>query len=223
MYSKIVLAIPHATRVITTAWSDPEKIQQDADRWTDWDTDVMFFVEHPRIEVVIGSISRFDCDLERLMDDPLETEGRGILYTRSHSGAVRELDPKTRERLTAEWFAYRAKLSQAIAESTLLIDCHSFPSDIARDIDICIGVNDDARRPEEETIAMVVDHFTSLGYRTRVNEPYSNSITPESSISYHSLMIELNKQLYWNEVALRRIDRAADVCEDLKLLYERLL
>lgn len=223
MYQKIVLAIPHATRTILTKWDDQEKINQDADRWTDWHTDVMFSVMHPRIEAVLGTVSRFDCDLERLMDDPLEAEGRGILYTRSHSGALRELDHETRKRFMTEWYAYRDKLSRAIAQNTLLIDCHAFPRDIATEIDICIGVNDDASRPAEETIALVVDHFTSLGYRTSVNEPYSNSITPESSIPYHSLMIELNKQIYWDEVALKCIGRATDVRGDLKLLYEKLL
>ncbi len=223
MYQKIVLAIPHGTRTILTKWDNQEKINQDADRWTDWDTDIMFSVTHPRIEAVLGTVSRFDCDLERLMDDPLEAEGRGILYTRSHSGALRELGHETRKRFMAEWYAYRDKLSRAIAQNTLLIDCHSFPRDIATEIDICIGVNDDASRPSEETIALVVDHFTSGGYRTRVNEPYSNSITPESNVPYHSLMIELNKQIYWDDIALKCIERATEVRGHLTLLYEKLL
>ena len=77
----------------------------------------------------------------------------------------------------------------------LLVDCHSFPKDLS-DVDVCIGVNDDWSRPSDSLIDFAVDHFTSSGYSTSINAPYSNSISPETGFRYPSLMIELNKRTY---------------------------
>jgi N-formylglutamate amidohydrolase len=223
MYRKLVLAIPHATRRIDSEWSDAAKVAQDADRWTDWDTDKLFLVTHPQIQAVIGRISRFDCDLERLQNDPLEVAGQGILYTRSHSGAVRELDEPAKSRLMEHWRAYRRELADVLVDDSLLIDCHSFPSDIAPSIDVCIGVNEDCSKPNSDTIAMVLDYFERLGYRTRINVPFSNALTPETDAVYHSMMIELTKQVYWNERTLKPLDSAITLHNQLKQLYRKLL
>ena len=222
MYDKLVLAIAHSTRVINTAWSDPSLVGVDADRWTDWFTDKMFGAVHPQIEVVKGDVSRFDCDLERLKNDPLEAIGQGIFYTRSHSGATRLLDGETEASLLAHWISYQDRLSDALVGSSLLIDCHSFPADVY-DVDICVGFNDDTSKPDDSIIQLIVEHFKWYGYSVGVNVPYSNSITPPAPVEYHSVMIELNKRIYFNENDLKLKPFAYKVEHCISALYPKLL
>jgi N-formylglutamate amidohydrolase len=220
MYDKLVLAIPHSTRVINTVWSDPSSVGVDADRWTDWFTDKMFGAVNPQIEVVKGDVSRFDCDLERLKDDPLEAIGQGILYTRSHSGATRVIVDE--DVLLAHWRSYQDRLINALVNNALLIDCHSFPADVSN-VDICIGFNDDISKPGDSIIKAIVDHFKGYGYSVGVNTPYSNSITPPAAAEYHSVMIELNKRIYFNELELKLKPFAYKVEHCVGALYPKLL
>ena len=96
-----------------------------------------------------------------------------------------------------------SRLSSELIPDSLIIDCHSFPSDLA-DIDICIGYNDDASRPDQEMIDSVARLFDGAGFKVGLNNPYSNSITPKKPIDYKSLMIEVNKRCYMNERTLAR-------------------
>lgn len=119
----IILAIPHSTgHFDLSSWDKPELVMQDALNFTDWHTDRLFgYHDNPRIISVIGGVSRFDCDLERMINDPLEKIGQGILYTVSHSGAKRKLyppgfksginTPDTRL-LMSRWYSYRAQLAK---------------------------------------------------------------------------------------------------------------
>ena len=225
MYDRLILAIPHAVRRFRTElWSDRELVEGDADRWTDWYTDEMFAVEpaYERIVAVIGDVSRFDCDLERLMNDPLEEEGRGILYRVSHSGATRELTYVQKEAFLRHWTAYRARLAAALIPNSLLIDCHSFPSLVA-DVDICIGFNQDETRPATVTLQRLEQHFRKSGFSVGMNTPYSNSLAPEVGFPYQSVMIELNKRLYLCESRYQLLPAAEQVKQCLKNLYRQLL
>ncbi len=198
MYETLILAIPHATRTIHTEWSDNILISKDADRWTDWKTDIIFGYNHPQIKSVVGNVSRYDCDLERLELDPLETIGQGRIYTLSQSGARRQVSDDLRSSLIQLWEDYRLRLVEAIQGKTLILDCHSFPSDISN-VDICIGFNADASKPPDNVLTLLHDHFFNHGYKVEYNKPYSNSITPATDKIYHSVMIEVNKRLYWDE------------------------
>jgi N-formylglutamate amidohydrolase len=224
LFRKIILAIPHSVRRFNSSlWSDPATVDKDADRWTDWFTDDLF-AGRPlaNISAVIGQISRFDCDLERLMNDPLEDEGRGILYTRSHSGATRTLTKQQRDSLLQYWHAYREHIAQVTTPDSLLIDCHSFPNSEG-DVDICIGFNDDWSRPSPETLELVSQHFRHAGYSIGINDPYANSLAPDLGFEYKSIMIELNKRLYLNEIDYSLLPQAASVKKCLENLYCQLL
>lgn len=222
-FKKIVLAIPHATRNFDlTLWDDAARVSQDADRWTDWFTDQLFDWKHPHVVSVIGKVSRFDCDLERLEDDPLEAVGRGRFYTQSHSGARRSLSPEFIEFGLAQWTGYRNLLVDELRPGALLIDGHSFPSDV-HPVDICIGFNSDWSSPSKPMLAMVIDHFEQHGFSVGVNQPFSNSITPDAGFDYKSMMIELNKRIYMDETTLRLSIGALTVKRCLKSLYRKLL
>lgn len=228
MYDKLIIAIPHSTRKFDIkSWDKPDVVLRDSDEWTDWYTDIIFepSFDHPNISTVIGKVSRFDCDLERLIDDHLCKEGRGIIYTKSHSGAVRMLDDSVVASLMTKYYDYRDNIMNVIYSGNnhnLILDCHSFPSYIS-DYDICIGHNEDGSRPHSTAISMVTQYFKDLGYNVGINDPYANSITPSHPTShpckkecgYHSLMIELNKRLY-----LERLDSTPDLSTDVFETYK---
>lgn len=97
--------------------------------------------------------------------------------------------------------SYISRLACFIDKNTLLIDCHSFPSELS-DVDICIGFNDNNSKPKDEDIEYIKDLFSSHGYKVGINNPYSNSITPKSKFDYKSVMIEVNKRCYMDENTL---------------------
>lgn len=152
-------------------------------------------------------------------NDPLEAVGQGRVYRRF--GSLERIVPED-ELEFALWSygEHRERLVKALSAcgtEALLVDCHSFPEDLS-DVDVCIGVNDDWSRPDYHLIDSVLQHFTSRGYCTRMNSPYSNSMAPETGFRYKSLMIEVNKRNYLevgNEMSALRALMLRDSIEEL--------
>ena len=220
-YDNLVLHIPHAgiSGLDSTCWSDKLSLLNEVRRWTDWYTDVIFVpddVASLKIHSIIATNSRFVLD-KRLINDPLEKESQGIIYT-SFSGVHREVDVEEKKRLMIRYTAHQEELKSLLNEHSLLIDCHSFPSELS-DVDVCIGVNDDWSRPSDFVIGIVKEGFDRQGYKVRVNEPYSNSIAPVTNFIYSSLMIELNKRIYMNEDTLEITSGAKLVRNVLRQIY----
>ena len=222
---RIVLHIPHASPVLPFGRSGWEEgIEREIARWTDWYTDWLFASSarlDSRIVAVAYPFSRFFCDAERLEDDPLEAVGQGRVYRRF--GALERTVPEDElEFALRSYGEHRERLVKALSAcgpGTLLVDCHSFPEDLS-DVDVCIGVNDDWSRPDDALIQTAVGRFTSRGYSTRVNEPYSNSVSPETGFRYASLMIEVNKRSYlqgMSEMDMRKALSVRDCIEGLLL------
>ena len=84
-YQQIILHIPHSSPVFPIGYEDwSGGIDKDIIRWTDWFTDWLFSsaaVDNNHIIPVAFPFSRFFCDVERLIGDPLESVGQGIIYT----------------------------------------------------------------------------------------------------------------------------------------------
>ena len=193
-FSNIVLNIPHASKIIPiNTWES--SIDMMLHEWTDTKTDELFKGEFLQVKSVVFPVSRFFCDFERLVDDPLEEQGQGIFYTKFDK-AVRKKDKGVYDYAMTLYNNHKAFINSFINEGTLLIDCHSFPSHVAPNTDICIGFNEDWSKPSQELIDKVVNHFLSYGFNVDINNPYSNSITPKDSKDYKSLMIEVNKRNY---------------------------
>ena len=70
------------------------------------------------------------------------------------------------------------------------------------DVDICIGYNEDWSKPNKETIELAVNLFEDCGYKVGINEPYSNSETPECPFTYQSMMLEVKKKVYMEDGTL---------------------
>ncbi len=113
---------------------------------------------------------------------------------------------------------------------TLLIDCHSFSNlpnllndNPPSDIDICIGYNEDLTCPKRVTIGNIVQYFRSLGYKVGINKPFSNSKTFSVPVTYHSVMIEVNKRLYMDEQTIEKTEGFEKLKQDIQSLYGTLL
>ena len=174
--------------------------------------------------------------LERLMNDPLEARGLGFSYSRKVPTAdglsVRLRSFGTKEDAFDHYVDFHAEVAKRLFRSgnnTLLIDCHSFSqhpnllNPTPPDIDICIGFNDDETCPDETTIGIISQYFKSLGYKVGINEPFSNSMTFNVPICYHSLMIEVNKRLYMNEHTLEKTPVFYKLRQEIQGLFDLLI
>lgn len=224
-YKKIVLNIPHSSTFIpVNTWEGD--IEKEVQKWTDHKTDVIFSPKNDlksQVIPVIFPYSRFFCDAERLEHDPLEMEGQGIFYT-DFNGCHRPHRLLLEESAKLLWKSHQEILSSQIGnDDTLLIDCHSFPSELASDVDICLGWNNDTSKPSDALIEQIKGYFEGLGYRVGLNNPYSNSMTPNSPYYYQSVMIELNKRIYLNEKTGELLGSAYKLNHDINYLYENIL
>jgi N-formylglutamate amidohydrolase len=202
-YDNLVLNIPHSSidGIGQAKWNNKVALLSEVKRWTDWYTDLLFVPDkRDGIKTIIGDYSRFFVDVERLPNDPLEEIGQGILYEK-FNGLKRLIGVEERRGLMAYYLGYSKNLKEMLNEHSLLIDCHSFPSDLS-DVDICIGYNNDWSRPTDFVIELCKSVFEKQGYQVGINTPYANAIAPETGYAYNSIMIEVNKRLYLNEQTL---------------------
>lgn len=206
----IVLNIPHAS---INGVFDPQYggwpcnqyfVNNCLNKLTDWYTDFLFSTlsEQKDVSTVVFPYSRFVCDAERLENDPLEKMGQGIIYTEYGFHKRNPMNKKQTKRTMRLWKKHQKLLKKEIkSENTVLIDCHSFPSEMS-DCDICIGYNNDWSY-NEKIVNGIVEIFKSMGYSVEINKPYSNSITPKKHFHYTSILIEVNKRVYMNEKTLK--------------------
>ena len=204
-------------------WS--QGIEEHIVRWTDWFTDWIFCqaaVNDSRIVPVSFPFSRFFCDVERLENDPLESIGQGIVYT-DFGECHRNIGDAESKRLHEEFYrAFTERLRSNLQPSAFLLDCHSFPSDLS-DVDVCIGYNEDWSRPEDEILFQTKAIFESLGFKTGLNHPYANSMSPVMPFAYPSMMIELNKKTYMCETGELDSTGMDVVVSSLKKVYGMIL
>ena len=226
IFDRIVLNIPHASPVfpfsVKTWYPD---ITGHISQWTDWYTDWLFNLAagtDTRIVPVQFPFSRFFCDVERLENDPLEAIGQGIVYTR-FGDCCRNLTPHETATIIDRFYVRHIdRLCAQITPSTFLLDCHSFPPSLS-DIDVCIGVNDDWSYPGDKLLAMVMSVFTAAGFKTDLNNPYSNAISPKLPFPYSSMMIELNKRIYMTENGQLDYSKVDSIIQALADVYSIVL
>lgn len=195
MITNILLNIPHdSTITFYDEWNSRD-LKKEVMKWADLFTAKLFMTnESKNIKSVVGNVSRFVCDFERLENDPLEEIGQGIIYTK-FNGFERIIPEERKQKIMKElYYPYIEKVKNSLNVNSLLIDCHSFPTEVAKDIDINFGYNDDWSKPSNKIIDLVLDHFK--GYKVGVNTPYGNSFSPKTDFVYPSIMIEINKKLY---------------------------
>lgn len=230
LIKNIVLNIPHSRADFPKDWNlkwDNSILLRDSiNRWTDFYTDKLFKpTEHisDKVSQVIYPYSRFFCDVERLIGDDLESKEQGILYSTTDNGAQRLLTEEEKQEIFITYTAHIKALQDKLNNGSLLIDCHSFPSDLAPDVDICIGYNEDWSKPDDETLRLIWEYLESNGFKVTFNRPYGNSLTPPSIFSYKSIMLEVNKNVYMLENDLSERADLYKVHHRIVGLYEKLL
>ena len=236
----IILHIPHSsTKFPKKSGCSFHDLNNEERLLIDYYTDELFEpnTKSNRIDNVVFPYCRLFCDVERLINDPLESQGLGISYSRRES--IRGNDSmgyasfSTLSEAFNLYADFHAEVAKKIVENnghTMLIDCHSFSSipnllnrNPPSDIDICIGYNDDDTCPDKVVISNIVQHFKSQGYKVGINEPFSNSKTFAVPVKYYSFMIEVNKRLYMNEETLEKSDNFARLHQIIESLYRKLL
>lgn len=238
-YHSSLLHVPHSSTTFPDGCNACfEDLNKEERLLIDYYTDELFVPdgEHNGIDSIVFPYCRLYCDVERLINDPLEKAGLGISYSRWV--AVNQDSQRFRSfsTLRSVFRLYSDSHTEASLKlldmrgSALLIDCHCFSSmpnllnqKPPSPIDICIGFNEDETCPSKGAIDSIVQHFKSSGYRVGINIPFSNGKTFSVPTEYHTLMIEVNKKLYMNEDTLEKIDSFYRVKHDLQSLYRVLL
>ena len=226
-YKRIVLNEPHASIEglydnQLSFWNIDERFINDIVlKWTDWHTDFLFHgYRSEKIRTVRFPYSRFIVDAERLWDDPLEQHGQGIVY-KQFDGYTRIVPEENEAQLLGLWHWHQQRLRENLCEGALLLDCHSFPSEMS-DVDICIGFNEDWSTPHKDTLELAVNLFEDNGYKVGINEPYSNSETPDCPFSYQSMMLEVNKRSYMEDSSLHLRQNTKFKC-NVRAVFQTLL
>ena len=239
-YEGILLHIPHSS----TSFPDGlhysfQDLDGEEKLLIDYYTDELFVPCEKKwnISSVVFPYCRLYCDVERLVNDPLELKGLGISYHRimeSDNLPFEERSFSTMHEAFHYYADFHANVSKKIVDMTimnrtLLIVCHSFSefpnllNPTPPDIDICIRYNDDESRPDNKIIEKIVTHFKACGYKVGINDPFSNSKTFNVPLNYHSVMIEVNKRLYMDEYTLMKFDTFDKLKNQIQALYDMLL
>ena len=244
IFDHLILHIPHSGRqFIGERAAYAAQLERNARDLIDYFTDELFIPseENEAIFPVVFPYCRTECDVERMIDDPLEAQDLGICYDSRILGKdhgffyVKE---KSFVRLEEDaydlYLAHHYKVESMLVKhrDTLLIDCHSFSShptplqpdyDTSNQYDICIGFNEDKTKPDEMIIGTFIDHFQSFGYRVGVNTPYSNAKTFNVPCSYKSIMVEVNKRCYMDESTYTQSADMQRMHDCIEQLYPKLL
>jgi len=220
----MVLHIPHASTHIPSRFSDffvlsKDDLERELILLTDAHTDELF--EHPDFPAIRFPYSRLLVDVERFRDDtkePMFQVGMGKIYMRTAEGKPlkRELSAGETDSLVALYDAHHSEFTRLVQEeladggSSIIVDCHSFPSFYLTWLnkretllpDFCIG--SDPFHTPENLVQEIQKVISALGYSVEVNWPFSGSIVPsphhEKTKNVRSIMIEVNRKLYMNEL-----------------------
>lgn len=153
-------------------------------------------------------------------NDPLEKIGQGIVYS-SFEGIGRNITG-TEIIYRSYYLGHKAAVIKELTPSSILIDCHSFPSDLS-DVEVCIGFNDDWSMPDKDLLSQIESMFRSRGYKTAFNKPYSNSYAPKTRFGYPSLMIELNKSIYMDADGSMDNEKSEKIMAAIREMHEMIL
>ena len=221
----MILHVPHASREIPERYRQQIVLPDNAlhaelTRMTDAYTDELFV--SPESHAIIFPLSRLLVDVERYADDdaePMSAVGMGVIYTRTAHGEPlkRILQPQEIAHMRSRYYdTHHKALADAVqaelaaSQRALIVDCHSFPSrplPCDRDQsgarpDICIGT--DAFHTSLLESERLQKFFRNRGYTVDIDRPYAGTIVPIDVLGKDSrvasIMIEINRALYMNEV-----------------------
>ena len=239
----MILHIPHSQRHISPAYRnlfvlDDADLHREQRRLVDAYTDELFQFEDAMH--ITFKHSRLLVDVERFPDDanePMSSVGMGAIYTQTSNGQAlkRTLTETEREGLMSLYENHHKALTAVVDNElqsqgvALIVDCHSFPSEpLPCDMsqkkprpDFCIGV-DELHTPTK-LVKELIKQIRSWGYAAAINDPYAGTLVPSDyyqiNIKVKSVMIEVNRSLYMNEITGEKLTEF----NDIKLRIHKLL
>jgi N-formylglutamate amidohydrolase len=239
------LHIPHSSThipddLLGSFTAGPDTIRRNSIALTDYATDQLFN-DPGHQNRLIFPVSRLICDVERFRSDADEimaSRGMGVVYTRGAYGEVlRSYSEDLRSAVLTRYYdPHHQRLltmtREAIEENGLcvIVDAHSFPStplpteldQNADRPDFCIGT-DECHTPRGLADA-VRDFVLSLGFSVRENKPYQGTMVPlpllGTTAPVRSIMIEVNRRLYMDEVNQQLIPRFYEVKDMMGALLD---
>lgn len=237
----MILHIPHAHPIIPDKYKnqyliDEATLEKELRQLTDWYTHELF--QYVRANVIDFPFSRYFVDVERFANDlnePMAQKGMGRFYTKTIDGKpLRKLTPKDKKTLEYFYNDHHERLRASVVgriktqNKALIVDCHSFPDkplncNLVQDSnrpDICLGY--DEYHFSEKRINEIKRYFEVLGYRVEINTPFAGSIVPADMYcqldKVQSVMIEVNRKLYMDEVTLEKNDHFITLKNQISVL-----
>jgi len=226
--SSLLIHVPHSSVVIpsdvrTEIILNDAELDAEISRMTDWFTDELA----PDLPCVKYMFSRLVVDPERFRDvmhEPMERVGMGAVYTKtSHGSSLRGvISREQRAHLLSKYYDTHHRLFEEAVSLQLkehnrctIIDLHSSPSkplpyetnQSLNRPDICIGTDEfhTGHGLEHD----LVKTFLSHGLSVDINFPFSGSFTPskyyKADSRVQSIMIEINRSLYMDEVSVEKL------------------
>lgn len=237
----VICNIPHSSVAIPERFRgdfllNDADLKNEAAYMADMYTDELFGESYARYGGIIARVSRIVSDAERFDDDTLEymaAVGMGVLYEKTAAGeTMRRLGAARREELQGLIYRpYHERLAELTQNSLddfgrcLIVDCHSFP-DLPRAYepdqtpgrpDICIG--SDSFHTPGNLVARLRDEFERAGFTVAVNSPFAGTMVPTvyygTDRRVASVMIEVNRKLYMNDVDYLRKTSFSTVSEKI--------
>lgn len=235
----ILIHIPHSSYIIPKKYKElfflnEDELHIEQLKMTDSYTNELFDIKG--IQKLIFRISRLICDVERFRnenDEEMTRQGMWVCYTKTSDGKpLKKADNNHRKEILEKYYdkhhlLFENQVKEMLKKYNrcLIIDAHSFssnplPYELHSDgfrPDICIGA-DDFHTPDK-IINYFSEGFTKLGYKVKINNPFCGTIVPlrfyNRERGVNSVMIEINRSLYMDEVTGRKNKNFLKVKQDI--------
>jgi len=218
----VILHVPHSSTVIPNGCQfllTESQLTLELDKLTDHHTETLF--NCAAAAKIVFPVSRLVVDPERFIQDPMESVGMGVVYTRTADGeALRDISDIDRAALIDTYYhPHHTALTRMVDDCLeqhdrcLIIDCHSFPAQpLPYELDrnrpgICIGT--DTYHTSAELRDCLSAAFEASGYLVAIDSPFSGTIVPlkhyRNDRRVSSVMIEVNRSLYADPNGFTRV------------------
>ena len=193
---------------------------------------------------MVYNYSRLVLDPERFRDDKNEdmaAKGMGVIYTKDSNGRkIRKINQHERNLLLQNIYdPYHSTITKEVQEllakfgKCLIIDAHSFPaiplpyenSQGTKRPQICIGT--DPYHTPEDLIQLIQNYFEGINLTVKINKPFSGCYVPAKFLHQEnrvkSIMIEINRELYMDEVTGEKTDSFTEIRSIICRLIDQII
>ncbi|MBA7538664.1 hypothetical protein ES705_30941 [subsurface metagenome] len=246
----LLVHIPHSSTYIppeikNVILLEDNDLQEELLRITDRYTDEIFScVAELGGILVVYNYSRLVLDPERFRDDKKEimaAKGMGVIYTKDSNGRkLREINENERDMLLQNLYdPYHRAITEEVQEllnnfdGCLIIDAHSFPaiplpyepSQELKRPQICLGI--DAYHTPEDLKEFIRNFFEGINLTTEINRPFKGCYVPAKFLHrdkrVKSIMIEINRELYMDEVTGEKNDSFVEIKSIIRRLINQII